>query len=76
VRDHGPGLEAQDLDRAFDKFVRGRSRTVGSGLGLYICQQIVQGHQGTIRVHNAPDGGAEFTVELPLSAAPKQPIDA
>ena len=76
VRDHGPGLEGPDLERAFDKFVRGRSRTVGSGLGLYICQQIVQGHHGTISVRNAPDGGAEFTVELPLSAAPKQPIDA
>jgi nitrogen-specific signal transduction histidine kinase len=76
VRDHGPGLEEPDLDRAFDKFVRGRSRTVGSGLGLYICQQIVQGHEGTISVRNAPDGGAEFTVELPASAAPKHPVDA
>jgi signal transduction histidine kinase len=76
VRDHGPGLETQDLDKAFDKFVRGRSRTVGTGLGLYICQQIVQGHHGTISVRNAPDGGAEFTVELPVAAAPMHPVDA
>ena len=76
VRDHGPGLEGQDLDRAFDKFVRGRSRTVGTGLGLYICQQIVHGHHGTISVRNAPEGGAEFTVDLPAAAAPMQPVDA
>jgi signal transduction histidine kinase len=76
VRDHGPGLEEVDLERAFDKFVRGRSRTVGSGLGLYICEQIVQGHDGTVSVRNAPDGGAEFTVVLPLAAAPTQTADA
>lgn len=74
VRDYGPGLESQDLERVFDKFVRGRSRTVGSGLGLYICQQIVAGHEGSISVRNAPDGGAEFTVELPLTTAPTQPL--
>jgi signal transduction histidine kinase len=75
VHDGGPGLSPDDLDRAFDKFVRGRGqRTVGTGLGLYISRQIVEAHGGSITGDNSPDGGAVFTVGLPTAPAPAQPV--
>src|SRR5436190_6262379 len=77
VHDSGPGLSAEDLDRAFDKFVRGRGRrTVGTGLGLFICRQIVEAHGGTITADNAPEGGAMFRVELTTTTAPAEPVGA
>jgi len=75
VHDSGPGLSPDDLDRAFDKFVRGRGRrTVGTGLGLFISRQIVEAHGGTITGDNAPGGGAVFTVEFPMAPAPARPV--
>jgi signal transduction histidine kinase len=77
VHDSGPGLSPDDLERAFDKFVRGRgTRTVGTGLGLYICRQIVEAHGGMISADNAPEGGAVFQVELATTAAPAEPVGA
>jgi len=77
IRDSGPGLSPEDLDRAFEKFVRGRgSRTVGSGLGLYICRQIVEAHGGQITAANAPVGGAIFTIDLPTTHAPTVPTQS
>jgi signal transduction histidine kinase len=71
VRDNGPGLSAEDCERVFEKFVRGRgAHTVGTGLGLYISQQIVHAHDGTISAENAPDGGAIFTLDVPLVGQP------
>jgi len=65
VRDHGAGLSAGELGRAFDKFVRGRTSTVsGTGLGLYICRQIVEAHGGQIRAESREDGAA-FSFDLP-----------
>ena len=37
-----------------------------TGMGLVVCRQVAQGHGGTIAVDNAPEGGAVFTVEIPL----------
>jgi len=77
VRDRGPGLTESDLRRVFEKFVQGRgSRVSGSGLGLYICRQIVEAHNGRVYAANDPDGGAIFTVELPLCSAPLEPVGA
>jgi signal transduction histidine kinase len=77
VLDSGPGLSAEDLDRAFDKFVRGRGRrTVGTGLGLYICRRIVEAHGGTITAENMSGGGAMFCVELVTTTAPAEPVGA
>ncbi len=66
VRDHGPGIAAEDLEHVFDRFYRAtaaRSKT-GSGLGLAIVRDIVTAHGGSVRVANAEDGGAVFTIEL------------
>jgi PAS domain S-box-containing protein len=68
VSDRGPGIAPHDRERIFGRFERAVSeRSVGGlGLGLYIAQQIVLAHGGTIRVENHEGGGASFVVELPL----------
>ena len=49
VEDHGPGIDPDQVERIFDKFVRGRTGTVtGTGLGLYISRRIVDAHEGRI----------------------------
>jgi two-component system sensor histidine kinase MprB len=70
VRDHGNGIDAADLPYVFDRFFRGagsRGRQ-GSGLGLAIVRQVTEQHGGTVHADNAPDGGAVFTLQLPVSA--------
>src|SRR5438105_2091118 len=70
VSDEGPGLPPGELDRIFDRFVRGRGTSVqGSGLGLHICRQIVEAHHGRIWAESAEGRGATFTVRLPLVSA-------
>jgi two-component system OmpR family sensor kinase len=70
VRDHGTGLPEDAEDRVFDRFWRtegGRSRgRGGAGLGLAIVKAIVQAHHGEVHAANAHDGGAVFTVTLPI----------
>lgn len=70
VRDHGPGIPAEYLDRIFDKFAqvpRDERNRRGTGLGLTIAKGVIDLHEGRIEVRNAPDGGAEFVVDLPLA---------
>jgi two-component system sensor histidine kinase MprB len=69
VRDHGPGIEDEDLAHAFDRFYRaaGARGMPGSGLGLAIVKQIVEAQGGSVKLENAPDGGAIATVTLPAA---------
>jgi two-component system sensor histidine kinase MprB len=70
VRDHGPGVADDDLPYVFDRFYRGanaRGRQ-GSGLGLAIVRQVAEQHGGTVTAENSPDGGAVFTIRLPVLA--------
>ena len=71
VRDHGPGLPAGDPDALFDRFWRaepGRERgKAGAGLGLAIVAAIVKAHNGRVHAANARDGGARFTVRIPVA---------
>jgi two-component system heavy metal sensor histidine kinase CusS len=72
VEDDGPGLEDDQYEKAFNRFVRfGRAPTdTGSGLGLAICRSIIELHGGVIRAMPCPDGrGACFCFELPLADA-------
>jgi signal transduction histidine kinase len=69
VRDHGPGLSADALAHVFDRFWqadRARAGT-GAGLGLAIVAAIAREHHGTASAANHPEGGAVFTIRLPLS---------
>lgn len=73
VWDSGPGIPAGQEEAIFDKFARGNKESAipGVGLGLAICQAIVEVHGGTITAHNRPEGGAGFCVTLPLDAPPE-----
>lgn len=70
IHDSGPGIPEQALPHVFDRFYRAdRSRSRaggGSGLGLAIARQLVQAHGGSLVAANHPQGGAVFTLELPL----------
>lgn len=70
VRDDGPGVPPELLERIFDRFTKGDgSRTPGAGstgLGLSIVQALVHAHDGSIRVDSVPGEGTTFTVQLPL----------
>ncbi|MEM1041433.1 MAG: ATP-binding protein [Bacteroidota bacterium] len=71
VRDEGPGLTQDDLDKLFGKFQRLSARPTGgessSGLGLSIVQRVAELLGGRVWAENAPEGGSLFVVELPAS---------
>ena len=70
VRDHGPGIDEDDLPRVFDRFYRApKARGVpGSGLGLAIVRQVVEEHGGSVAAETASGGGARFRVRLSPSS--------
>lgn len=66
VEDDGGGIDPDQMERIFEKFVRGRDGTVtGTGLGLYISRRIVEAHGGRIWAERAPGERTRFVVELP-----------
>jgi two-component system sensor histidine kinase SenX3 len=71
VTDQGIGMEAEELDRVFERFYRvdqARSRnTGGSGLGLSIVKHTVQNHGGDVRVWSQPGRGSTFMIRLPVA---------
>ena len=69
VRDHGPGIAAEDLPHVFDRFYRAAAARgrAGSGLGLAIVRHVADGHAGTVRAEPAPGGGALLRLALPAS---------
>lgn len=69
VRDDGPGIPRDALERIFQPYekIDRVERGQGLGLGLYIARQIVEAHGGRIRADSEPGGGAAFTVELPAA---------
>jgi signal transduction histidine kinase len=72
IHDSGPGISAEALPHIFERFYRAdksRSREQGgSGLGLAIARQLSKAHGGTLSARNNPQGGAVFTLLLPLEA--------
>jgi two-component system sensor histidine kinase MprB len=67
VRDHGPGIDEEDLPRVFDRFYRARAARglPGSGLGLAIVKQAADAHGAAVRAANAPGGGARLAIDFP-----------
>jgi PAS domain S-box-containing protein len=68
VKDNGPGISESDLEKVFDPFFT-RKKNMGMGMGLSICQSIIENHKGVLYANNVPQGGAAFTIRLPLAKA-------
>ena len=67
IRDYGPGIPEDELPMVKKKFYKGSSKARGTGIGLAVCDEIVQMHGGTLTLENAPEGGALVTVMIPAS---------
>jgi two-component system sensor histidine kinase KdpD len=71
VSDEGPGLPPDVVPYIFDKFYRAPSAPAGgTGLGLAIVKGFVEAQGGRVQAENKPDGGARFTIRLPISKPP------
>jgi two-component system sensor histidine kinase KdpD len=70
VADRGPGFDAKDAERLFEKFYRGTRTVAGAGLGLAVCRGIVEAHGGVITAQLREGGGARFVVSLPVTGTP------
>jgi signal transduction histidine kinase len=72
IRDEGVGIPSDEFDSVFDKFIQStktKSGAGGTGLGLAICKEIIEGHHGRIWAENAPNGGAVFSIIIPVNHA-------
>jgi len=78
ISDQGPGIDPSDLPRIFERFYRAdRSRAgASSGLGLAIAKHVIEGHGGSVRAHNRPEGGASICFSLLLAPPPIAAADS
>ena len=65
IRDFGPGIPEEELPLVKQKFYKGNTKVRGTGIGLAVCDEIVEMHGGTLEIANAPGGGTIVTVMLP-----------
>lgn len=65
IRDHGPGIPEDELPHVKYKFYKGSSKARGSGIGLAVCEEIVNRHNGRLEIGNAEGGGCVVTIRLP-----------
>jgi len=70
VADTGPGIPPGIQARIFEPFFTTKPPGQGTGLGLSLCQGLIEGHGGSIRVESQPGRGSVFLVELPVQAPP------
>lgn len=65
IRDYGPGIPEDEIPLVKKKFYKGSSKARGTGIGLAVCDEIVEMHGGTLTLENAQGGGTLVTVRLP-----------
>lgn len=65
--DDGPGIAKEYLSSIFDPFYTTKRPGRGTGLGLSICKSVMKEHNGSVEAANSPEGGAVFTVSLPMA---------
>jgi CheY-like chemotaxis protein len=76
IADTGPGMPPEVQARIFEPFFTTKAAGVGTGLGLSLCQGIIESHGGTITVESQPGHGTVFHVTLPVEATPVTVADA
>lgn len=69
VDDDGPGVDPALLPRLFERFVSARRDRGGTGLGLAHARAVAEAHGGSLRAENRPEGGARFTLALPVAGS-------
>ena len=67
IRDYGPGIPDDELPLVKKKFFKGSSKARGSGIGLAVCDEIIEMHGGSLDLSNAPGGGTLVVVQLPVA---------
>lgn len=67
IRDYGPGIPEDEIPLVKKKFYKGSSKARGTGIGLAVCDEIVQMHDGLLTLENASGGGTMVTVRLPAA---------
>jgi two-component system sensor histidine kinase KdpD len=73
VMDRGKGFLANELSSVFNKFYRDKdAKTGGTGLGLSIVKGFVEAHKGTVIAENRENGGAKFTIKIPVETSEMQ----
>ena len=70
VTDNGPGIDPKMRERLFEPFATGKEK--GMGLGLVLCERIVERMDGDIDIHDMPGGGVTVQVRLPLAPSREQ----
>jgi signal transduction histidine kinase len=65
IKDTGSGLKPEDLQRIFIPFFT--TKSTGHGVGLALAHRVITDHGGTLAAANSPEGGATFTVRLPIN---------
>ncbi len=74
IQDDGVGMAQEECENLFDLYRRGSSikRSLGFGLGLYICRQIITAHGGKIGAVSSPGAGASFWFTRPITSSSRQ----
>jgi two-component system sensor histidine kinase KdpD len=78
VRDHGPGIAPLDLPHVFERFYRGevaKPRAAGTGMGLWIVRGLLAVERGRVWAENHAEGGAQFTILVPVAVKTEHPVD-
>ena len=70
IKDNGSGISRYKLPFIFDRYYRAHDDGMGSGLGLYICKEIVEKHGGTISAYSKEGKGTKFVIRLPIVPPP------
>jgi signal transduction histidine kinase len=77
VKDHGIGIAREARGHLFEKFYRVNNpelhNVAGTGIGLYLVRQVVEGHGGRVEVKSQPGEGSAFEIELPVAAGTTPP---
>lgn len=74
VRDYGPGIPEEIMNRLFEAFFTTKAQGKGLGIGLALSHDVISEMGGQLGVRNHPGGGAEFTIGLPAAAPPPLPV--